>query len=126
MAVGDLLAILGAGVITVWGLAHIAPTRAVVAGFEPLSTDNRRILTMEWVAEGVTLCFVGVLSAIVTLSLGADDHAAALVNLSLAGLLVVMAALTQSTGGRTSIVPMKLCPLVKLSVATLLVVGTLV
>ncbi|MGZ4358209.1 MAG: hypothetical protein ACXVZW_00355 [Gaiellaceae bacterium] len=126
MAVGDLLAILGAGVITVWGLAHIAPTRAVVAGFEQLSTDNRRILTMEWVAEGVTLCFVGVLSAIVTLSLGADDHAAALVNLSLAGLLVVMAALTQSTGARTSLVPMKLCPLVKLSVATLLVVGTLV
>jgi hypothetical protein len=35
------------------------PTRAVAAGFEPVSLDNRRILVMEWIAEGVTLIFIG-------------------------------------------------------------------
>jgi hypothetical protein len=41
-------------VLICWGVAHIVPTRVVAAGFEPISPDNRRILIMEWIAEGIT------------------------------------------------------------------------
>jgi AhpD family alkylhydroperoxidase len=41
----------GSIIIAVWGVAHIAPTKSIVAGCEPLSMDNRRVLTMEWVSE---------------------------------------------------------------------------
>jgi hypothetical protein len=121
----EVLVLVGAGAITVWGVGHIVPTRAVVTGFGELSTDNRRILTMEWLVEGLTLCFVGILSLIVTLSLGVDARATTLVNCALAGFLVVLAGLSAATGARTSIVPMKLCPYVKTTVAVLLIVGSL-
>lgn len=45
----------GSAVIILWGIAHLIPTKAVVNGFEPVSEDNRRIITMEWMAEGLTL-----------------------------------------------------------------------
>jgi len=46
-----LLAYVAAAVVCAWGAARIAPTRAVAAGFEPISLDNRRILVMEWIAD---------------------------------------------------------------------------
>jgi hypothetical protein len=125
MELGEILILIGAGAIIAWGIGHLAPTRAVVAGFEPISVDNRRILTMEWLVEGVTLCFVGIASLVVTLDLGADSHGAMLVNYLLAGFLLVLAGLTLSTGARTSILPIKLCPLVKTCVAALLIAGSL-
>jgi hypothetical protein len=54
---------LGAAILFVWGVAHILPTRNVVAGFGPLSEDNRINITMKWVAEGLALAFVGGLVA---------------------------------------------------------------
>jgi len=44
----------GAGVIFLWGVGHLMPTRGVVLGFGDLSPDNTRIITMEWMAEGLT------------------------------------------------------------------------
>ncbi len=41
------LAYVAAGAIALWGVAHVLPTRRVVVGFEPLSTDNRRVLVQE-------------------------------------------------------------------------------
>jgi len=80
---------------------------------------------MEWIVEGVTLRFVGITSLVVTLELGAEAHGAMLVNCLLAGFLLALAGLTLSTGARTSIVPIKLCPLVKTCAAALLVAGSL-
>jgi hypothetical protein len=37
---------LGAAVLVLWGVAHIIPTRNVVAGFGALSDDNRINITM--------------------------------------------------------------------------------
>ncbi len=124
MSLSEILVLIGAGVITIWGIAHIAPTKAVVAGFEPITQTNRRILTMEWLAEGLTLCFVGILSFVATLALGIDAHATTVVNCALAAFLVVLAGLTLSTGARTPVLPIKLCPVVKTSVAALLVIGS--
>jgi len=120
----DVLAYLGATVITAWGIAHIAPTRGVVAGFGTISQDNRRIILMEWAAEGLTLVFIGLLVLIITALHGSDDPVALSVYRISAVMLLVMAVWTLLTGARTSIVPIKICPAVKTAVAALFLVGS--
>lgn len=115
----------GAVVIFLWGAAHLFPTRAVVEGFGPLTRDNRRIITMEWLAEGMTLCFIGVLVFTVLTAAGPNSWAAVLVGRSCAGMLLAMAVLSAFTGARTSILPMRLCPYIKTLVAVLFLVATL-
>lgn len=52
----------GSGMLIVWGLAHILNTSGVVAGFGAISADNTKVLTMEWINEGLTLIFLGALA----------------------------------------------------------------
>lgn len=111
----------GATVIFLWGAAHVAATRGVVAGFGELSPDNRKIITMEWIAEGLALCFVGFLVFVARLFLGG---AGGVVYLASAAFLLVLAVLSSFTGARTSVLPMKLCPFVKTAVAAAFILGT--
>ena len=113
----------GAGLCVIWGAAHIFPVRAVVAGFGALSHDNRRILTMEWIAEGMTIMFLGLVVALVFRHVE-DESSARLVVRACASMLIALAALSAATGARTSILPMRLCPVVKLTAASLLVAGS--
>jgi hypothetical protein len=108
-------------VIFVWGAAHVAATRGVVAGFGELSPDNRKIITMEWIAEGLALCFVGALVYVARVFLGGAGR---VVYLASAAFLLVMAALSSFTGARTSVLPMKLCPFVKTATAAAFILGT--
>jgi hypothetical protein len=119
-----ILLYVGAGVITMWGIAHIIPTKAVVNGFGQISRDNRRIITMEWIAEGLALCFIGLLVLFVTLWGGSQSEASIIVYRISAAMLLVMAILTALTGARTSILPIKICPAVKIAVAILFFLGT--
>ena len=121
----DILLYVGSAIIIVWGIAHIIPTRSVVKGFGEISEDNTKIITMEWAAEGITLCFIGVLVLLVTVIGGSQGAVSALVYRISAGMLVVMAVWTASTGARTSIIPIKICPFVKTAVAILFVLGSL-
>ena len=120
----DVLVYLGATVITSWGIAHIAPTRGVVAGFGAISQDNKRIILMEWAAEGLTLVFIGLLVPIITALHGSDDPVSLSVYRISAVMLLVMAVWTLLTGARTSIVPIEICPAVKTAVAALFLVGS--
>jgi hypothetical protein len=36
-------------------VAHAVPTRQVLASFEPITADNRRIISEEWLAEAFTM-----------------------------------------------------------------------
>lgn len=49
------LAYAGAALVAIWGVAHAIPTRQVLATFEPMATDNRRIILQEWLAEAFTM-----------------------------------------------------------------------
>jgi hypothetical protein len=119
--VNDILLYAGSAVIFIWGAAHVAATRGVVAGFGELSPDNRKIITMEWIAEGLALCFVGALVFVARVFLG---DAGGVVFLAGAAFLLVMAALSSFTGARTSVLPMKLCPFVKTAAAAAFILGT--
>ena len=120
----DILVYLGGAVIALWGIAHIAPTKSVVAGFGAISEDNRRIITMEWAAEGLTLSFIGLLVLLVTALDGFQNSASLSVYRISAAMLLVMAGWTLLTGARTSILPIKICPVVKTAVAVLFLVGS--
>jgi hypothetical protein len=120
----QILLYVGSGVIFLWGVGHIMPTRSIVKDFGEISADNRRIITMEWIAEGLTLCFIGVLVALVTNFGGLENEVSHIVIRASAVMLVVMAILSSATGARTSILPMKLCPYIKSGVALLFVLGT--
>ena len=119
----SILLYLGSIVITLWGVSHILPTKSVVAGFGTLSSDNHRIITMEWVAEGLMLIFIGLLVLVTTLVIGPNSPTADLVYYAAAGMLMVMAIWSAFTGARTSILPMKACPFVKSIVAIIFIIA---
>jgi len=110
----------GAGIIILWGIAHLIPTRAIVNGFGAISGDNKKILTMEIIAEGLTLIFLGVLPILVT---ALSDCPGNIVFSASAGMLLVMALLTLLTGARTPTIWYKICPAVKTLVAVLYILG---
>lgn len=121
----ETLLLIGSVVIIIWGIAHIAPTRSVVKGFGTVTADNKRIITMEWIAEGLALCFIGVLVLAVTFFDGSGNAVSVLVVRLSAVMLLIMAGLTQLTGARTSVTAIKLCPVVKTIVAIVFILGTL-
>ena len=119
----NILLPLGAAILFVWGIAHIIPTRNVVAGFGALSDDNRINITMEWVAEGLALAFVGALVALVTVLGGSNEPVAKVVLWAVVGFCIVMGGWTFIVGRHSSIMPIRLCPLVLAVAAVLLVLG---
>ncbi|NVM56578.1 MAG: hypothetical protein HWN51_00440 [Desulfobacterales bacterium] len=122
--INDILLYIGSTVIIVWGIAHIVPTKGVIAGFGDISTDNLRIITMEWIAEGLTLCFIGVLVLLTTFLGWSQEPIAIIVYRVSAGMLVILAVLSQLTGARTALLPLRLCPYVKTVVAVLFFLGS--
>ena len=120
----DVLLYVGSTVILIWGIAHIVPTKSVVKGFGGISEDNIRIITMEWVAEGLTLCFIGLLVLLITIFGDSQNQVATIVYWASAGMLVVMAMWTLLTGARTPVTPIKVCPVVKTITAVLFILGS--
>ena len=116
---------LGSVITIFWGIAHVVPVNAIVKGFGRISADNRRIITMEWVSEGLTLCFIGFLVLLMAALGGGTDFVPLLVLHALAAMLVVMAVWTQLTGAKTKIIWIKICPIVKTAAAVLIFIGSL-
>lgn len=54
----NILIYIGSIIIIIWGIAHIIPTKTVVAGYGNISRDNKLIFIMGWVAWGITLIFI--------------------------------------------------------------------
>ena len=103
------LALIAATLTTGWGVAHLFPTRSIVSGFGDIGTENRRVITMEWIFEGVTLIFAGMLTAAVSL-VGDDMSTTATVAfIATAALLIVMAVISLLTAGRNTFIAYRLC-----------------
>jgi hypothetical protein len=120
----ETLIYIGSVIIIIWGIAHLIPTKAIVRGFGEISADNKKILAMESIAEGLTLIFLGVLTLLVTILADPQSKADNIVYLTSAVMLLVMAALTLFTAARTSLLPYKICPAVKTAVAVLFILGS--
>jgi hypothetical protein len=68
---------------------------------------------MEWIAEGLTLAFLGTLVFLVTVLTDNEGCTAGTVYISTAVMLLALAVLSLFSGARTSVLPMKICPAVK-------------
>ena len=119
-------AITAAVLVLLWGISHLIPTRQVVAGFGDIGPDNRHVITMEWVAEGLAFVFVAVLVASVTWSSAVPPAAEDLVYRMSAGFLLVVGAWTAMTGARTGVIWFKLCPVIMAISAGLLIAASVV
>ena len=108
----DTFALIAAGIVFLWGVSHIVPTKQVVAGFGNITQDNRRIITMEWVAEGLSFVFVAALIVAVTWSSSTPEAAEDLVFRVSSAFLITIGAWTAMTGARTGVMWFKACPVV--------------
>jgi len=124
-SVDETLAYAAAAVIALWGVAHVVPTRQVVAGFEPTSADNRRIITQEWLAEGLAMWGIAAITVAATAASGAGDVRTWVYRVA-AAVLVAVGILTATTGARTSVLWFKVCPMVMAVAAILLLIASLV
>ena len=113
-----------AALVGLWGVAHVVPTRQVVRGFAPISRDNRRVLTQEWLAEAFTMWGIAALLVIAT-ALASNASVTAWVYRCSAGLLLALAILTALTGARTPVIWFRICPVVLTSSALLLLIAGL-
>ena len=121
--INQVLLYLGSAVIAFWGIAHLFPTRSVVSGFGDISVDNKRIITMEWIVEGIALVFIGSINAIVT----AIDHTSSIsmaIYLSSVVILIVLAVVSFFTGFKIRFLPFRLCPMIFITSAVLIIVGS--
>jgi hypothetical protein len=107
----DVLLYCAAGLTAVWGVSHLFATHGVVAGFGELSADNRRVITMEWIVEGVALLSVGAFVAAVT-AVGAGTAAATAVYAVAIAVLQTLACVSLATGFRIAFLPYRLCPFI--------------
>jgi hypothetical protein len=95
-----------------------------VASFGAITLDNRRVLAMEWIAEAVTMLFIGVLVAMVTLLDPGSSSVSQLVYRMSAAALAAIGALTAVTGARTPVIWFKACPLVMSLAVALILIGS--
>ncbi len=119
-----VLLYVGAGLTSFWGIAHLFPTKSVVEGFGEITLDNRRIITMEWIVEGVSLIFMGLLVGAVTFIDPLSAVSKVVYGLSIVG-LVALAIVSVFTGFKVNFIPFKLCPFIFTGSAALIFVGGL-
>ena len=119
----EALAYTAAALVALWGVAHAIPTRQVVAGFDPITPDNRKVLTQEWLAEAFTMWGLAAIVVAATMA-GGGSSTAAWVYRAAAALLVGLGALTAATGARTPVIWFKICPVLLGTSAALLLVAS--
>ena len=115
-----VLGYLAAAMAGLWGVAHVVPTRQVLAGFRPITEDNRRVLLQEWLAEAFALWGLAAIIVVAT-AVDSGSTATAWVYRVSAGLLLALAVLT---GARTPVVWYKICPAVLGTSAVLLLLAS--
>ena len=111
LVVNSVVLYVAAAMTGLWGVAHLFATRGVVAGFDDLTTANKRIITMEWIVEGVALIST---AAFVVAATAVQPEAAvsSAVYAVATGTLVVLAAVSLFTGFKVAFLPFRLCPVI--------------
>ena len=119
----EALFIVAAVLLVGWGIAHLVPTRSVVRGFGDITLDNRRIITMEWVVEGVALVSLGAVTAI--LAVDPSEPLARAVGLTVFVALNALSAVSILTGAKIRFLPFRLCPVIFTGSSILVLAGSL-
>jgi hypothetical protein len=118
-----ILIYIGGMLTAIWGIVHIFPLKNVVRGFGNISPDNIRIITMEWINEGFTLIFIGLLTIVITIVNKNKSKVAAVVYLLIFIMLAAMSVLSIFTGFKIDFLPYKLCPVIFMFSGFLILLG---
>jgi len=121
----QILLYIGSALTVFWGIAHLFPTKSVVQGFGDISLDNKRIITMEWIIEGIALIFIGFLVGAVTVVDATNMVSTVVYSISICGLLI-LALVSLFTGFRIRFLPFRLCPFIFTASAVLISIGALI
>jgi hypothetical protein len=120
--VNQILLYAGSALLLIWGVAHLFPTKSVVKGFGDISLDNKRIITMEWIIEGVSLIFI----ATVVIAATSIDRTSAVSRVIFWLCFVTLNALSGVsllTGFKIKFLPFKLCPVIFTTASVLILLG---
>jgi hypothetical protein len=105
--------VLAGGILSfLWGASHLIPTSAIANGaYGVLSINNKNIMLMEWINEGFTLIFIGLLVVIAgIINKDKTDKTSKLIFILSPVMLFSMAILSLFTGYHIDFLPFKLCP----------------
>lgn len=117
-----VLLYIASAITGLWGIAHLFATKGVVENFGEISTDNRRIIAMEWIAEGIALISTAAFVATATVIQPESPVSSAVYSVA-TGTLVVLAVVSLFTGFRVAFLPYRLCPPIFGASALLIVWG---
>jgi len=109
---------IGSALTFIWSVAHLFPTKSVVREFGDITTDNKHIITMEWIVDGVLLC-----AGLTYLDF--SNTIAKFVFILSAVFLCVLAIVSLFTGFRVKFIPYKICPVIFSLSAILIITGVL-
>ena len=119
-----VLLFVASALCAIWGVAHLFATRGVVSGFGEISIDNKRVITMEWVVEGIALISIGAFVATATWTDAASVVSGGVYAVAILALLA-LALVSLLTGFKIAFLPYRLCPFIFGLSALLILVGGL-
>jgi len=121
----EILLYIGAIIVIFWGISHLMFTVGVVKNFGEISKNNRLVITMEWIMEGLLMIFIGLLIVLITILGGASNPVSIYVYWISAIMLFIMAIVSILTGARVNFPPYRLCPIIFTLSAILILIGSL-
>ncbi len=122
MMLNHILLYIGSALPFIWGISHLFPTKSVVEGFGDISLDNKRIIMMEWIIEGVSLIFIGILVASLAYADYSNTISRVVYWLSFV-VLNTLSVVSIFTGFKVNFLPFKLCPFIFSSSSILIILG---
>ena len=122
---GRILLYIGSAIPFLWGVSHLFPTKSVVKGFGDISEDNARIITMEWITEGVALAFIAAVVFLVTV-IDPDSSISIAVYWASFATLNILSVVSLFTGFRIHFLPFRLCPFIFTGSSIAILIGMLV
>ena len=114
---------LGSIILFFWGVAHLFPTKSVVKGFGDITADNKRIITMEWIIEGVALIFIASIICALTYIEYNAMISKTIYMISFI-MLNILSVISLFTGFRIKFLPFKLCPVIFTTSSILILLGS--
>jgi len=95
-----------------------------VKDFSEISEDNKLIITMEWIIEGIALIFIGILTIAIAF-IYPINIISILVFILIVAVLNTLSLVSIFTGARINFLPFRLCPLVFSGATVLILLGLL-
>jgi hypothetical protein len=121
--INSILFYTGGSFLAIWGIAHLFPTRSVVRGFGDISDDNKRIIYMEWITEGLTLLFMGALVFLLAFFGDPGSAIQKILFIAIIVMLLILSVLSLFTGFKINFLPFKLCPVIFAGSALIILLG---